>query len=376
MKTRLLMLFLFSSIISFAQPVKFSSIDLEINKSLFDGNWQSADSLIDLQLLQNPNIPKYHFFKAYTSFYSRYLGNDGPRDRAALIRQVQKYTWDAITIGEKAAQTTENKFYIGSSYAYLTRVNIMSGEWWNGYWNAGKAEDYLEEVIEEDPNCIDAYLTLGAHEYFPAVGITGFRGFLVWVGGMSGDRELGISYFNKVKDDGILFKNEAKFILASILGFRENDFAQSYNYWVELNDEFSNNNRFQGQKRRNYILGLVAEKGVDFLMAEKDSLESRYNLDNVNTLNGLGYNLINQERQTEALTVFQVNLDLYPEIANCYDSIAECYMLLGDNENAIKHYKLAYIKLDSDSTANDEFKQRLRDGITEKLTEMGSDINS
>ncbi|MDA3860711.1 MAG: hypothetical protein PF445_05755 [Melioribacteraceae bacterium] len=132
MKTRLLMLFLFSSIIAFAQPVKFSSVDLEINKSLYDGNWQSADSLIDLQLLQNPNIPKYHFFKAYTSFYSRYVGNDGPRDRAALIREVQKYTWDAITIGEKAAQTTENKFYIGSSYAYLTRVNIMSGELWNG----------------------------------------------------------------------------------------------------------------------------------------------------------------------------------------------------------------------------------------------------
>ncbi|MDA3860712.1 MAG: hypothetical protein PF445_05760 [Melioribacteraceae bacterium] len=77
-------------------------------------------------------------------------------------------------------------------------------EW---YWNAGKAEDYLIEVIEEDPNCIDAYLTLGAHEYFPAVALSGFRGFLVWFGGMSGDRELGLNYFNKVKDKGILFKN-------------------------------------------------------------------------------------------------------------------------------------------------------------------------
>ncbi|MDA3860713.1 MAG: hypothetical protein PF445_05765 [Melioribacteraceae bacterium] len=121
---------------------------------------------------------------------------------------------------------------------------------------------------------------------------------------------------------------------------------------------------------------MVAERGVDFLITEKDSLQSRYNLDNVNTLNGLGYNLINQERQNEALTVFQVNLDLYPEIANCYDSIAECYMILGDNESAIKYYKLAYVKLDSDSTTTDEFKQRLREGIAEKLTEMGSDINS
>ena len=376
MKTRFFILFLFISAIAFAQPVKFSSIDLEINKTLYDGNWQLADSLIDLQLQQNPNVPKYHFFKAYSSFYARYVGNNSPRDRDATIRQVQKYTWDAVTIGEKAKQTTETKFYIGCSYAFLARVNIMSGEVWNGYWNAGKAEDYLEEVIEEDPNCNDAYLTLAVHEYFPAVAITGFQGFLAWLGGMPGDKDLGLSYFNKVEQEGILFKNEAKYILALVYGFRENDYAQSYKLWGELSDEFSNNNGFQAQKTRNYFLALVEERGVDFLEAEKDSLQSKYNLNNVNTLNLLGYNLMNQERHTEALTVFKVNLDLYPDIANCYDSFAECYMNLGDNENAIKYYKIAYGKFDSDSTATEEFKLRVKEGILERLAEMGSDVNS
>ncbi|MCP5064820.1 MAG: tetratricopeptide repeat protein [Ignavibacteriae bacterium] len=375
MKSFFFILFLFISTIVFAQTVKFSSVDLEINKTLYDGNWQIADSLIEIQLQQNPNMPKYHFFKAYSSFYARYIGNNRQGDRAATIRQVQKYTWDAITLGKKSKQTTETKFYIGSSYAFLARVNIMSGEFWNGYWNAGKAEDYLEEVIEEDPNCIDAYLALGVHEYFPTVAITGFQGFLAWIGGMSGDKELGLNYFNKVEQDGVIFKNEAKYILALVLGFRENDYAQSYKYWRELSDEFSNNNGFQTQKTRNYFLSLVEKRGVEFLVAEKDSLQNKYNLDNVNTLNGLGYNLMNQERHNEALTVFKVNLDLYPNIANCYDSFAECYMNLGDNENAIKYYKIAYRKLDTDSTANDDFKQRVRDGIKESLAEMGSEIN-
>lgn len=376
MKTKFFIIFLFISIFAFAQPVKFSSSDLEINRLLYDGNWQSADSLIEIQLQQNPNIPKYHFFKAYSSFYARYIGNNGPRDRAATIRQVQKFAWDAVTVGEKAEQTTENKFYIGYSYAFLTRVDIMSGEFWNGYWNACKAEDYLEEVIEEDPNCIDAYLLLGVNEYFPAVAISGFQGFLAWLGGMPGDRELGLSYFNKVEQEGILFKTEAKYILALVMGFRENNFAQSYKYWGELSDEFSGNNGFQVQKSRNYFLALVEERGVEFLVTEKDSLQSKYDVNNAFILNGLGYNLINQERNHEALTVFKVNLDLYPDIANSYDSIAECYMILGENENAIKYYKIAYRKLETDSTANDEFKERLREGITERLAEMGSDINS
>ena len=375
MKSFFIILFLFISTITFAQTVKYSSVDLEINKTLYDGNWQIADSLIDIQLQQNLNISKYHFFKAYSSFYARYIGNNGQGDRATTIRQVQKHTWDAITIGEKSNQTTETKFYVGSSYAFLARVNIMSGDFWNGYWNAGKAEDYLEEVIEEDPNCIDAYLALGVHEYFPTVAITGFQGFLAWIGGMPGDKELGLNYFNKVEQEGILFKNEAKYILALVLGFRENDYAQSYKYWEELSDEFSNNNGFQVQKTRNYFLALVEERGVEFLVAEKDSLQSKYSLNNVNTLNGLGYSLMNQERLNEALTVFKVNLDLYPDIANCYDSFAECYMNLGDNENAIKYYKIAYRKLDSDSTANDDFKQRVKEGIKESLSEMGSRID-
>jgi len=374
MKSNILILFLFFSIVTFAQPVKFSSIDLKITNTLYEGNWQIADSLIEIQLQKNPNTPKYYFFKAYNSFYARYIGNNGPRDRAATIRQVQKYTWDAITIGEKSKQTTETKFYIGYSYAFLARVNIMSTEFWNGYWNAVKAEDYLEEVIEEDPKCIDAYLALGVHEYFPTVAITGFQGVLAWIGGMPGDKELGLNYFNKVEQEGILFKNEAKYILASVLGFRENNYTQSYKYWGELSDKFSNNNGFQTQKTRSYFLSLVEKKGVEFLIAEKDSLQSKYNLNNVNTLNGLGYSLINQEKLNDALTVFKVNLDLYPDIANCYDSYAECFMTLGDNENAIKYYKIAYNKLETDSTVNNDFKERLRDGIKENLAGMGSEI--
>ena len=77
----------------------------------------------------------------------------------------------------------------------------------------------------------------------------------------------------------------------------------------------------------------------------------------------MGYLLMNRERKDDALIVFKFNLQQYPNVANCYDSLAECFMNRNENEQAIKHYKLAYDKIPGDTTATEEFKQFLRDGI-------------
>jgi len=56
-------------------------------------------------------------------------------------------------------------------------------------------------------------------------------------------------------------------------------------------------------------------------------------------LNTLGYNLLHQEKYREAIAVFRVNVELYPESWNVYDSQAEAYMLNGDTELAIENYE-------------------------------------
>ena len=85
---------------------------------------------------------------------------------------------------------------------------------------------------------------------------------------------------------------------------------------------------------------------------------------------------MNLERYDEALAILKFNLELYPDVANCYDSLAECFMIRNENEEAIKYYKLAYEKLPADTTANDEFKEFLRTNINDKLEELGTSIDS
>jgi tetratricopeptide (TPR) repeat protein len=57
------------------------------------------------------------------------------------------------------------------------------------------------------------------------------------------------------------------------------------------------------------------------------------------SINGLGYYFMNTGKMPEAIEVLGLNVEVFPESANTYDSLAEAYMKNGDNENAIKNYK-------------------------------------
>ena len=374
MKKNIIFLFTIFTFTLSAQSNIITKTECEINQWLFNGDWAKSDSLIELNLGQQPNSLKYNFFKAYNYFYTRYVGNNNPYTRDETIRQVKKYSWEAILKGEELEESWENNFYLGSSFALLSRVNIMNQEFWEGYWNASKAENYFEDVLDEDPDFADAYFNLGVNEYFPAVTITGFQSVLAWLGGMSGDREDGIEKMQLTSEKGKLFIDEANYALGVIYGFRENDLATSYTYWNKLSQKFPGNNNFAEQKRRAYLGKVVEDRGVKFLEVEFDSLETVYGIMNPNALNVLGYAFMNQHKLDDALVVFKVNLRKYPEIANCYDSLAECYLTRGENENAIKYYKLAFDKLETDTTITDEFRQFLEEGIQNNLEELDSGI--
>jgi tetratricopeptide (TPR) repeat protein len=61
-----------------------------------------------------------------------------------------------------------------------------------------------------------------------------------------------------------------------------------------------------------------------------------------NDLNELGYMLMYEHRKKEAAEIFKLNVSLYPNSANTYDSLAEAYEGLGANELAIKNYKRSF----------------------------------
>jgi tetratricopeptide (TPR) repeat protein len=56
-------------------------------------------------------------------------------------------------------------------------------------------------------------------------------------------------------------------------------------------------------------------------------------------LNQLGYTLLYGGHEQDAITVFQRNVQDYPQSSNAYDSLGEAYMKTGQKDLAIKNYE-------------------------------------
>ena len=56
-------------------------------------------------------------------------------------------------------------------------------------------------------------------------------------------------------------------------------------------------------------------------------------------LNRLGYQLLQQKKVTGAIEIFKLNVEMYPQSSNVYDSLGEAYMVNGDKELSIANYK-------------------------------------
>jgi tetratricopeptide (TPR) repeat protein len=56
-------------------------------------------------------------------------------------------------------------------------------------------------------------------------------------------------------------------------------------------------------------------------------------------LNMFGYELMNNDKLNEAIEVFKLNVKLFPDAANTYDSLAEAYMNAGNNKLAAENYR-------------------------------------
>ena len=63
-----------------------------------------------------------------------------------------------------------------------------------------------------------------------------------------------------------------------------------------------------------------------------------YNFDE-SELNNLGYQLIRANKFKDAIRIFQLNVEAFPNSANTYDSLAEGYMDDGDKAQAVANYE-------------------------------------
>lgn len=101
--------------------------------------------------------------------------------------------------------------------------------------------------------------------------------------------------------------------------------------------------------------GIVAAR-TEFVTLKKRADE--YELDGV-AFNQLGYHYLRSGRLDEAVAVFELNVEAFPEVGDPYDSLAEAYAAQGRKELAITNYEHA-LRLDPNNSNAAVMLRRLR----------------
>ncbi len=92
---------------------------------------------------------------------------------------------------------------------------------------------------------------------------------------------------------------------------------------------------------KNLYQEILAKGAVDALRNYREDKKSGKESLNEGQLNQLGYNLMGTQRVKDAIEVFKLNVEDYPQSANAYDSLGEAYLKDGDKELALKNYRRA-----------------------------------
>ncbi len=108
------------------------------------------------------------------------------------------------------------------------------------------------------------------------------------------------------------------------------------------------------------LLTLITEQGLEQALRSYRTLKQSndYYVSEVQ-LNALGYRLLGMKKVREAIEIFKLNVEAYPESANVYDSLGEAYMLNGDKELAVRNYRRA-VELNPQNTNAADMLRKLR----------------
>jgi tetratricopeptide (TPR) repeat protein len=98
------------------------------------------------------------------------------------------------------------------------------------------------------------------------------------------------------------------------------------------------------------------KKAIDIYYNLKEDYEDDYNFKE-SQLNILGYQLLQVGKNKEAIEIFKLNIEQYPDSYNVYDSMGEGCMVNGDSKLAIKYYEKS-LKL---NPRNDNAKKMLEE---------------
>lgn len=322
--------------------------------AIYNLDFETAQKNMDLLQEQIPNHPYAHFGNmliAWMRFsYGQEQSDDGFKKNFEAV--LNNSITGIKTWLKENPKDPEALMAIGATYGLKAFYSLEQHSWVSAYFSARKGIGFMNEAIEADPECYDAYFALGMYEYY-----TGSLGSVIKVLAkiiaIKGTPEKGIEYLNISASKGGFTKDSSKLLLVDIYNDRTTsrfDPARALIYINDVAEKYPVNPLLQ------FVKVIVNHENKNHALAEKQAREFLSKIGKEpfyeeiyfpRAYTGIGTSLMAQGKWEEALEVFKTakekTFDHKPVTrwaAWNLLRLGQCYDALGMREEAIKIYKL------------------------------------
>ncbi len=333
LKYILIILFTSSIIAANGKP---TMIDKEIIELGLNYDFENAHKLLSETFKKDKNLKYYYLYLNVELLKSIQAAENIPFNekqsfKDSLNQVLIDYTEKIIDKYEDQELSLDDKFYLGSIYGLLGRFYGVQKSWMSAFSSGKEGKNILEEVVEKDPNYVDAYLLLGMLNYY-ADRMGGVTEFIASILGLSGDRKVGLNYLQKVEKNGNLANWQATMILSELYDKMELNKFDALPLIQKFNKRFPNNTHFFNW----YCYSLVELNMLDNISDMLNSL-------NINTLSeaikaSYFHKIGNYEKSNELYNnLLSINGNLYPWVfeKGKYQRVLN-YLMLGNLNKAKK----------------------------------------
>ena len=137
-----------------------------------------------------------------------------PKAEAAVLDALEKGRRAAEPMLAKDPHDKNALYALCSNYSLEGNYEfLLKKAWFSALRSASHARSYCEQVMKQDPNLIDAYLTPGVFEYVAGSLPLPVK-LLASVGGLHGSKKKGIQMVRRVAEDGDYERDNARVLLA------------------------------------------------------------------------------------------------------------------------------------------------------------------
>lgn len=242
----LVILFILSSFL-FANG-KPTSIDKEIMNLSLNYEFEKADKLLAEQFKTSDDL-KNHFLYLNVEVIKVIKATDEVPFREkrvlkdSLNQKLISYAEEVIEKYEDKELSLYDQFYFGSLHGFLGRLYGVSRSWMSAFSSGKEGRNIMLDIIDEYPSFTDAYLLVGMMNYY-ADRMGGITEFIASILGLSGDRNIGLGYLEKVEKTGEFNNWQATMILIELYSRMEGNKFASLPLLKKIVNRFPNNSHF------------------------------------------------------------------------------------------------------------------------------------